>query len=317
MRRREWLRLQRRQVVRTDIQIFEKVDAHDFLARDITRAQGYVEGSALEAVYVENISSKVSASHSRIDITYDDICLWVNGAGPDVPYKSGKTIAVMQPYLFPYAGYFRLHALADAFVILDCVQFPRRGRVHRCEMPGPAGAPVWLTLPLARQPVGTLIRDLRFAEDARPRLDRRLRRFPWLETAGGGLAGRLRDHLYAPLGSVATMLDEGMRLVVDGLGLDVEISRSSALGLDPALRGADRIIAIVKALGGSHYVNAPGGVDLYEPDDFRRAGVSLSFLEPYRGRFPYLLPALVECGVEALRDDILRHSRTACGTTVT
>jgi hypothetical protein len=47
-------------------------------------------------------------------------------------------IAVMQPYFFPYAGYFRLLQAADHFVLLDCVQFPRRGRVHRTQVPGPA-----------------------------------------------------------------------------------------------------------------------------------------------------------------------------------
>ena len=41
----------------------------------------------------------------------------------------------MQPYLFPYAGYFRLLSQVDEFVIYDCVQFPRRGRVHRTEVP--------------------------------------------------------------------------------------------------------------------------------------------------------------------------------------
>jgi hypothetical protein len=37
----------------------------------------------------------------------------------------------MQPYFVPYAGYFRLFAASDLFVIYDCVQFPRRGWVHR------------------------------------------------------------------------------------------------------------------------------------------------------------------------------------------
>ena len=36
------------------------------------------------------------------------------------------TIAVMQPYFVPYAGYFRLFAVADVVVMFDCVQFPRR-----------------------------------------------------------------------------------------------------------------------------------------------------------------------------------------------
>src|SRR5438067_13363723 len=111
-------------------------------------------------------------------------------------------IAVMQPYFFPYAGYFRLLQAADRFVLLDCVQFPRRGRVHRTEVPGPAGAVEWLTLPLARQPRDVLIRELRFAPDARAVLDRRLARYSWLPEASGIPADRRRAARYRPLGPV-------------------------------------------------------------------------------------------------------------------
>jgi hypothetical protein len=41
------------------------------------------------------------------------------------------TVAVMQPYFLPYPGYFRLFAAADQVALFDCVQFPRRGWVHR------------------------------------------------------------------------------------------------------------------------------------------------------------------------------------------
>src|SRR6266536_2292274 len=157
-------------------------------------------------------------------------------------------IAVMQPYFFPYAGYFRLLHTADQFVLLDCVQFPRRGRVHRTEVPGPAAAVEWLTLPLARQPRDVLIRDLRFAPDARAVLDRRLARYSWLAEASGPVADRLRAYLHRPLGSVVEYLADGIGLVADLLGLAAAISRSYALGIDPNLRGQERIIAVVRAL---------------------------------------------------------------------
>ena len=56
------------------------------------------------------------------------------------------TVAIMQPYFYPYAGYFRLFARADLFVVYDCVQFPRRGWVHRNRLTGADGQLQWLTL---------------------------------------------------------------------------------------------------------------------------------------------------------------------------
>src|SRR5215472_19045850 len=92
---------------------------------------------------------------------------------PDPHQTPIKRVAVMQPYFFPYAGYFRLFSHVDEFIILDCVQFPRRGRVHRSEVPAPTGASEWLTLPLARQPRDVLIKHLAFASGAREQFGRR------------------------------------------------------------------------------------------------------------------------------------------------
>jgi len=223
--------------------------------------------------------------------------------------EPGKRVAVMQPYFFPYAGYFRLLHLVDRFVIFDCVQFPRRGRVHRTQVPGPGGGLEWLTLPLAKQPQDVLIRDLVFAPSARALLDARLGRHTWLAEARGEAAERIRVHLYGPLGSVIDYLEAGLRLVADLLGLDPVFCRSSALGLGPTLRSEERVIAAVKTVGGTHYVNASGGRHLYDAARFAQAGLTLSFLIDYRGPHMSLLSALATQPLAAIRADIHASSR--------
>jgi hypothetical protein len=215
----------------------------------------------------------------------------------------------MQPYFFPYAGYFRLLYMVDHFVVFDCVQFPRRGHVHRTQVPGPAGVVEWLTLPLASMPREVLIRDLAFTPAARGRLDERLARHAWLAEAEGAAAERLRAHLYGPLGSVIDYLIAGIELVADLLRLAPRITRSSELGLDPRLRSQDRVIAAVKAVAGTHYVNPPGGYRLYDPERFAAAGLTLSFLTPYSGCYSYLLAALASQSPAAILDDIRASSR--------
>src|SRR5215468_11415162 len=87
------------------------------------------------------------------------------------------TVAIMQPYFIPYTGYFRLLSASDLFVIYDCVQFPRRGWVHRNPLVDEAGVERWLTLPLEKASREILIRDLRFVKDAAELLEQRLRSF--------------------------------------------------------------------------------------------------------------------------------------------
>lgn len=202
--------------------------------------------------------------------------------------SGGKRIAVMQPYFFPYAGYFRLFTHVDEFVLLDSVQFPRSGRVHRSETaPGS-----WLSLPMARQPLATLIRELEFGAGARGEFDRRLAAQPWLFSARGEAAEQLREYLHAPLENVVDYLEDGLRLVNRLLGIDTPILRSSSLSIAPELRGQDRILAIAAARGARSYLNSPGGRALYQPDDFAAAGLALEFLPDYSGRHFHLLPAL-------------------------
>jgi hypothetical protein len=207
----------------------------------------------------------------------------------------------MQPYFFLYAGYFRLLAAAGTFVVFDDVQFPRRGRVHRCQIPGPRGALEWLTLPLARQPRDITIKDLAFAANAREVLDRRLARLPWLADARGPWAERVRAHLFGPLDNVADFLEAELRLVAKALDVRPRLIRSSGVAIDPHLRGQDRVIALVRALNGRTYINAPGGRALYSDDAFERSGLELNFLTPYPGDGGSILPGLVRENSETLR----------------
>jgi hypothetical protein len=212
----------------------------------------------------------------------------------------------MQPYFFPYAGYFRLFAAVDEFLIFDCVQFPRRGRVHRTEIPGAKpDTPSWLTLPLARHSRETRIVDLQFATDARAVFDCRLAAFPWIASSVGPQADRIRSLLQAPLDSPIDYLEAGLRLVLDLLGLTVPLRRTSTLRLDPSLRGQSRVIAAARVVGATEYVNSPGGRALYDAASFSRDGLQLRFLVPYTGPHVHLLPALMSVPAERIRADVM------------
>lgn len=217
----------------------------------------------------------------------------------------GLRVAVMQPYFYPYAGYFRLFAAADCFVILDCVQFNRRGRVHRAPLRDAFGNDAWLTLPLARQPREVAIRDLAFATGARAELDDRLQRAGWGRQVDTPLARQVHAHLHGSLGTVVDFLEAGLRLVAGALGFRPTLLRSSSLGLPSTLKGQARIIGIVQAIGGTEYINPPGGHHLYDPAAFSAAGLGLSFLDPYQGRHHSLLQSLAQASAGELRADVL------------
>ncbi len=202
--------------------------------------------------------------------------------------KTARTVAIMQPYFFPYAGYFRLLAKSDLFIIYDCVQFPRRGWLHRNKLRDRLGEEQWLTLPLVKQPQSVLIRDLLFPDAAPAELAERLREFP-LPATDAAWKAEVMAHVLGMTSNVVDYLADNLELVTRRLGLPWNVQRSSEFGVPETFRGQDRIIEIARRAGASRYINSPGGVDLYDPDVFARNGLELAFLSPYQGAYGSML----------------------------
>lgn len=189
------------------------------------------------------------------------------------------TVAVMQPYFLPYAGYFRLFAAADRVALFDCVQFPRRGWVHRNRLPSASGDAAWLTLPLQRAPVDTSIGDLRFPDDAAARLRTAFQRFPVLRDCRHPLC----DAMLRLDGTVCDYLERLLELCCRTLELPFRTVRTSTLRLDPSLHGQARVLAAAQALGATRYINLEGGRELYDGAAFTRENIELRFLPEWQG----------------------------------
>jgi WbqC-like protein family len=217
------------------------------------------------------------------------------------------TVAIMQPYFIPYAGYYRLFVASDLFVIYDCVQFPRRGWVHRNVLVDASGVERWLTLPLAKAPQSALIRDLRFPPDAAERFAERLRPFPLSARCPESVApilAALSDIRGTPLDYIERLLE----LTVAYCGLRWQAIRSSSLNLPAKFRGQDRILEIARRLGAKRYVNAPGGRDLYDPAAFDQAGFELRFLVDYPGPKDSILTRMLREDRNELAEDVKNSS---------
>lgn len=212
-------------------------------------------------------------------------------------------VAIMQPYFFPYAGYFRLFERTKTFVIYDCVQFPRRGWVHRNKLPDHTGTDMWLTLPLKKAPRSIRIADLAFLPEARQEMRNRLRKFP-LETTDTVLRAEVLDLLERTEGPVIDYLSDMLERVVTQLGLRWNVIRSSSLDVPETFQGQYRILEILRRLDGTHYVNPPGGVDLYDPKLFASHDVKLEILPTYAGSYSSMLSRILLEPASMLRQEI-------------
>lgn len=221
-------------------------------------------------------------------------------------HNKKPTVAIMQPYFVPYAGYFRLLAATDIFVVYDCVQFPRRGWVHRNRITNHQGELQWLTLPLQKSTQDVLINELRFREDAAEYLEAEAKRFPALTMPDrNGMLDALHDLSGTPVDYIERLLRRAALV----LGLRWNSVRSSTLNIPREAAGQDRILAIANALDAGCYVNAPGGRSLYEHARFADNGIDLQFLPDFSGSYHSILERLLREPADMIAQEIAAETR--------
>jgi len=213
----------------------------------------------------------------------------------------------MQPYFVPYGGYFRLMEAADRFLLYDCVQFPRRGWVHRNRLTDRTGELSWLTLPLQKAPQEARIDELLFARERLGDFAKDWTRFPAL-SAGQLDAHPLRAELLDFSGSPVDYIERLLRRCCELLGISCEWVRSSTLPVDRSLRGQERILALAESQGAEVYINAPGGRDLYTAEPFEARGIDLRFLSPWKGNYASIVERIAVEDLERLSMEIREQS---------
>lgn len=207
-------------------------------------------------------------------------------------------VAIMQPYLFPYLGYFQLIAAADTFVLYDDAQYMQPGWINRNRILLDGEAHMF-SLPVRSAPLATPINQKVFAAEAVREKSRLLKtlshaysRAPFHDAAFA-----LIENIVAnPETNVARFIGQSVREVCRYLDIPARIVESSALPGNRAHGGQARVIDMVAGLGGDTYVNSIGGLALYESDAFDRQGITLQFLRMGEVRYAQLgapfVPAL-------------------------
>ena len=191
------------------------------------------------------------------------------------------TVAAMQPYLFPYLGYFQLIAHADVFVVGDDYPWVRSGWINRNRVMDRGRARLF-TLPVTAAPGAAPISERRLT----PQYPAERRRLLGLLRHAYARAPRAREVLPLVeqwLPTEATHLRDVLRRTLDGVceyaGIDTPFRLSSERP-DRLHRGSARVIRLVQSFGGTRFLNPPGGRAIYRADEFAAHGVELAFLEP-------------------------------------
>ena len=192
-------------------------------------------------------------------------------------------LAIMQPYIFPYIGYYQLIAAADHFVVYDDVNYIKQGWINRNRILM-GGKPSFFTLPIADQSSFRLISetkvDPRHYNTWKTKFCRTLQmnysKAPYFNPA----FALVQEVLDTNTELISEIAAKSLSAVCDYIQLPFNATVSSArFHHNRNLSGADRVKSICSELGASVYINAAGGMELYDKEDFKSAGLELFFLK--------------------------------------
>lgn len=186
-------------------------------------------------------------------------------------------LAIMQPYLFPYSGYFQLIYAADLFLIYDDVAYIKQGYINRNSILSQNGA-TRFTIPVPGASSNKLISELIFSNNVEKTLktiEQSYSKAPYFKD----VFPIIREALEFEDRSISSVCQKSYEDIFSYLGVEKQFKKTSELEYDRSTSARDRLIALCQQFGADCYINAPGGRKLYAKQDFTDKGVDLKFIE--------------------------------------
>lgn len=191
------------------------------------------------------------------------------------------TLAIMQPYFLPYLGYFQLMAAVDTLVLYDDVNFINRGWINRNRF-NLNGTAHMQTIPLQHASQNKRICDIHIsdAENWRDKTLKTIRQAYARASQYARVYPLVEVIIKHPADNLADYLHHSLIMLHEHLGLPTRLVGSSRAYGNQALKAQARIIDICQRERAERYINAIGGVELYDRAAFEAHGLQLTFLHP-------------------------------------
>lgn len=193
-------------------------------------------------------------------------------------------LAIMQPYFFPYLGYYSLLDYADKFIILDIVQYKRKSWMNRNRILHPNDGWQYIKAGLTKAELHATINSVLLSSDKGwiirilNQLEHYKKRAPYYIQTINVVKTVLYD-------SKRTLLDlnfNSLKIVADYIGIacDIKIYSHDCEDVSSKVNGPGGwALEISTSEKASLYINPPGGKDLFDRKSFLYRGIDIRFLE--------------------------------------
>ncbi|MGQ7945257.1 WbqC family protein [Flavobacterium sp. WC2509] len=191
-------------------------------------------------------------------------------------------VAIMQPYLFPYLGYFQLINAVDKFIIYDDVNFIKQGWINRNTILV-NNLPYLFTVPLNNQSSFDKINNIKIHEKIYyswsskflKTIEQNYGKAPFYND----VILLLQNIFQINEEYISSIAVKSLKLVSEFIGINTVFEDSSVIYGNQYLSSQDRILDICMKEQANYYINLIGGIDLYSKEEFSEKGIVLNFIK--------------------------------------
>jgi hypothetical protein len=206
------------------------------------------------------------------------------GASGKAPAAQRRcSVVISQPMYFAWPGFFEQMALADVYIWLTDTQFSKGSFTNRIQVKLD-GDRKWMSIPLKDKGTNTLIDDLMPGSESWRASHRDLLRQSFKAAPAAADALAIFDQAVSEERLVDCLIASA-ELPGRALGvLPPKILRSSAM--DVGGRSWQRVLYLVKAVGGTHYITGHGAAQYLDHEEFERQGVDVEYMDYSLAEWP-------------------------------
>ncbi|MCK9544908.1 MAG: WbqC family protein [Novosphingobium sp.] len=189
--------------------------------------------------------------------------------------------AIMQPYFFPYIGYFQLINAVDVFILYDDVTYIKGGWIARNRIYERGSFNYW-GVSLEHASSNRLIKDIKIDKQNTSwqkllkTIQQNYGRTPYSSSVWNSVLLEVAGN--QNINTISELNEYALYKVCKYIGIETPIIRSSEL---PNLKEGriERLVSICNEVGADVYINAIGGKELYTKEMFKTHGIDLYFLK--------------------------------------
>lgn len=218
-------------------------------------------------------------------------------------------VAIMQPYFLPYIGYFQLINAVDLFVICDDVNYIKNGWINRNRILL-ANKDYKFTVPIEKQSQNKLINELTIyngnlsKKNLLTSFEYAYKKAPHFKE----IHPLLKDIILNEENHLSNYITYSLKKISNFLDLDTKIILSSHINKNINLKKQDKILEMCHILQATDYINAIGGVSLYDKKIFKKNKINLFFLKSNDIQYNQFKSSFIPC--LSIIDVLMFNSKT-------